>query len=181
MTDDPASRSGDGSGSRPAATRPLHLRWSSLGLVALGGMVGTALREGLALTFAAPPGGFPVAILVINLVGSFALGLLLESLVRRGSDEGRRRTARLLVGTGLIGGFTTYSAFAVDVGLLGSGDGLVMALAYAVSSVVLGTLAAGAGIALAGRLHRRDDRPGDRRVDRRVDRRPPGHGQGGTA
>lgn len=173
MTDDPASHPREGHRSRPSATRPLHLRWSSLGLVALGGMVGTALREGLALTFAAPPGGFPVAILVINLVGSFALGLLLESLVRRGSDEGRRRMARLLVGTGLIGGFTTYSAFAVDVGLLGSGGGLVIAFAYAVSSVVLGTLAAGAGIALAGRMHRR--------VRRRVDRRPPRHGRGGAA
>jgi CrcB protein len=136
-------------------------------------MVGTALREGLALTFAAPPGGFPVAILVINLIGSFALGLLLESLVRRGSDEGRRRAARLLVGTGLIGGFTTYSAFAVDVGLLGSGGGLVIAVAYAASSVALGTLAAGAGIALAGRRHRRPRRP--------VDPRPPQHGRGGAA
>jgi CrcB protein len=162
VTDDPASRPRGGHGSRPPATRPLHLRWSSLGLVGLGGMVGTALREGLALTFAAPPGGFPVAILVINLIGSFALGLLLESLVRRGSDEGRRRTARLLVGTGLIGGFTTYSAFAVDVGLLGAGaeagagaGGLVVGVAYALSSVLLGTLAALAGIAVAGRRHRR--------------------------
>jgi CrcB protein len=158
VTDDMTARPPEGGPPEHGADRPLHLRWSSLGLVALGGTAGTALREVLALTFAAPPGGFPVVILVINVLGSFALGLLLESLVRRGADEGRRRTARLLIGTGLIGGFTTYSAFAVDVGLLGAGagaGGLVVGLAYALSSVALGTLAAGAGIAVAARRHRR--------------------------
>jgi CrcB protein len=162
VTDDTTARPPEDGPPEHGADRPLHLRWSSLGLVALGGTAGTALREALALTFAAPPGGFPVVILVINVVGSFALGLLLESLVRRGADEGRRRAARLLVGTGLIGGFTTYSAFAVDVGLLGAGaeagagaGGLVVGVAYALSSVLLGTLAALAGIAVAARRHRR--------------------------
>nr|BFF15162.1 hypothetical protein GCM10025699_64650 [Microbacterium flavescens] len=103
--------------------------------------------------------GFPLTVFAINLVGSFALGLLLETLVRRGPDEGARRTARLLLGTGLIGGFTTYSAFAVDVAALTDGAPAV-AIGYAVGSVVLGAVAAGAGIVAGARLHGRRSRRG---------------------
>lgn len=155
MTDDTTARASEGGG----RARPVHLRWSSIGLVALGGTVGTAIREGLALTFPAPPGGFPLTVFAINLVGSFALGLLLETLVRRGSDEGARRTARLLLGTGLIGGFTTYSAFAVDVAALTDGAPAV-AIGYAVGSVVLGAVAAGGGIVVGARRHGRRSRRG---------------------
>jgi CrcB protein len=141
--------------------RPLHLRWRSLGLVALGGTLGTGAREALALTFPAAPGTLPVTIAVINVVGSFALGLLLESLLRRGPDAGRLRDLRLLVGTGVLGGFTTYSALAVDTGLLLGGHGggtLGLGLVYALGSVVLGALAAAGGIALGGALARRRGR-----------------------
>ncbi|WP_371740714.1 CrcB family protein, partial [Frigoribacterium sp. CFBP 13712] len=92
----------------------MHLRWRFIGLVALGGTIGTGLREALALSFPAAPGSIPVTILLINVVGAFALGLLLESLMRRGPDAGRRRDLRLFIGTGVLGGFTTYSALAVD-------------------------------------------------------------------
>jgi CrcB protein len=120
--------------------KPLHLRWSSLGLVALGGTGGTAVREALALTFPAPP-------LVL-------LGALLEGLARRGPDEGRRRGIRLLVGTGALGGFTTYSAFATDAASL-SGSALGVAMAYAGLTLVLGAAASIAGIASGAALHRR--------------------------
>jgi CrcB protein len=134
--------------------KPLHLRWSSLGLVALGGTGGTAVREALALTFPAPPGGLPVTILLINVVGAFLLGALLEGLARRGPDEGRRRGIRLLVGTGALGGFTTYSAFATDAASL-SGSALGVAMAYAGLTLVLGAAASVAGIASGAALHRR--------------------------
>jgi CrcB protein len=136
-----------------AVARPLHLRWRSLGLVALGGTVGTGAREALALTFPAAPGTLPVTIAIINVVGSFVLGLLLESLLCRGPDEGRRRDLRLLVGTGVLGGFTTYSALAVDTGLLLDGHAGV-AVVYALGSVVAGALAAAAGIVLGASLAR---------------------------
>ncbi|WP_445444677.1 FluC/FEX family fluoride channel [Clavibacter sp. km3a] len=147
---------------RPAASRPpherpprpVHLRGSSLGLVALGGAVGTGIREALALTWPAPAGGLPVTILVINVVGAFALGVLLEALALRGPDEGRRLAVRLLVGTGVLGGFTTYSSLATDAAAL-TGSALGTALAYAALSLVVGAAASLAGIAAGGALHRR--------------------------
>ena len=134
--------------------RPVHLRWRFIGLVALGGTIGTGIREALALSFPAAPGALPVTILVINVVGAFALGLLLESLVRRGPDSGRRRDLRLLMGTGVLGGFTTYSALAVDTATL-LGSALPVAVAYGAGSVVAGGVAAWAGIAVGAALHRR--------------------------
>jgi CrcB protein len=150
-----------------AAARPVHLRWRSLGLVFVGGSLGTGTREALALTFPAAPGTLPVTIALINVVGSFALGLLLESLLRRGPDRGRRRDLRLLVGTGVLGGFTTYSALTVDTGLLLDGHAGV-ALAYALGSVVAGVLAAAGGVALGAALSRGRDRS-RARPDRRHD------------
>lgn len=133
-----------------APDRPLHLRWSSLGLVAAGGSVGTALREGLVLALPIE-GSFPVVILGINLLGAFLLGALMETLVRRGPDSGRRRIARLLLGTGVLGGFTTYSALATDASLLLAsepGAGIL----YGLVTVVLGAGASWLGIAVAMRV-----------------------------
>ncbi len=120
-------------------------------MVAFGGAIGTGARE--AISLAIPPiGGLPVAILGINVVGAFLLGLLLESLLRRGPDAGRRRDLRLFLGTGVLGGFTTYSALAADSSvLLIEGSDLVGVL-YAVGSVVLGALASWGGIVLARRI-----------------------------
>jgi CrcB protein len=133
---------------------PLHLDVRLVALVALGGAVGTGLREAITLAWPASPTGFPVAVFAINVVGAFALGALLESLSRRGADDGRRRILRLALGTGVLGGFTTYSSFATDVALrLGGSTGV--ALGYTAASILLGCLAAFAGIALASTLHRR--------------------------
>ncbi|MDN5755618.1 MAG: fluoride efflux transporter FluC [Arthrobacter sp.] len=137
--------------------------WRHLGLVVVGGMVGTAAREGLTL---AVPGinGLPTTILMINIIGAFLLGLLLESLLRAGSDEGPRRIMRLMLGTGFCGGFTTYSAFAVDALLLFNGQGPVggpgAGLALIAATVLIGAAATWAGIATAGlRRPRREARP----------------------
>ena len=136
------------------AVRAVHLRWSNIGLVAIGGAVGTATREACALTWPTPAGGFPLTILVINVVGAFALGLLLELLARRGSDGGRRRAVRLLIGTGVLGGFTTYSTFARDVaGLAGTSTGL--AFTDVAATLILGIAASTAGISAGILLHRR--------------------------
>lgn len=130
----------------------MHLAWSSILLVLVGGTAGTAARE--ALSLAIPPvGGVPVAIFLINIVGALFLGSLLEALSRRGPDAGRRRSLRLLLGTGFAGGFTTYSALAVDTGvLLTSGDAFVGVL-YALATVAVGALATVTGIALAAARH----------------------------
>jgi CrcB protein len=151
----------------PALVRP-----STLAIVFVGGALGTAGREALALLIP-PTGGVPWAVLTANLVGAFALGLLLEGLVRRGADHGRRRVLRLLLGTGFLGGFTTYSALATDTAaLFGAGGGGVggagLGAAYAFGTVLVGTLATVAGIVLASALHRPPHRP-----PHRLPHRPP--------
>lgn len=135
--------------------RPVHSKWGSVGLVALGGALGTAAREGVGLAMpAACAIGALIPVLVVNVTGAFALGLLLEALLRRGSDHGRPRSLRLLVGTGFLGGYTTYSSLAVDAGRLIDAGQPVLGLLYATLSVVAGAAAAFAGVAAAGALHR---------------------------
>jgi CrcB protein len=133
----------------PTPERAVQLRPSLLGAVLVGGAVGTAAREGLVL--ALPGLGSLVPILLINVVGAFVLGVLLESLVRRGPDEGRRRLARLGLGTGFCGGFTTYSTLAVGTAELLRSGTTGLALGYAIGSVVLGALAAWVGVVVGSR------------------------------
>ena len=134
--------------------RPAHLQWKHLGLVAVGGVLGTALRELVSLVIPAVD-GVPVAIFAINILGAFALGVLLEALVRSGPDEGRLRLLRLFIGTGVLGGFTTYSALATDTSLLVASDRVAAALTYSLATIIVGALATWAGVAMAATLHRR--------------------------
>ena len=134
--------------------RPLHLRGTAIVLVVAGGAVGTLLRYLLSL--AIPDwNGMPLGIFIINVTGAFVLGWLLEALARGGPDEGGRRTARLLVGTGVLGGYTTYSTFAVDT------DGLLLAsqvdlsALYGLATVLVGAAASVAGIAVGAAVARR--------------------------
>lgn len=133
---------------------PVHLHWRSVLLVFVGGAVGTTVRY--LLSVAIPPLlGVPVITLGINVLGAFVLGWLLQALALRGPDEGRRRDLRLLCGTGVLGGFTTYSSFAVDTDGLFAADNLAGGIVYAVATIVVGALASVAGIALASALGRR--------------------------
>lgn len=131
---------------------PLHLTPSALALVAAGGTAGTGARYAVSKIIPSVD-GWPLAILTVNLVGAFVLGLTLEALARRGADQGRRRRLRLLLGTGFCGAFTTYSALAVDVDLL-LGDGrATAAVVYALVTVIVGFLASTLGIWVAARTH----------------------------
>ncbi|MTB72166.1 CrcB family protein [Arsenicicoccus sp. MKL-02] len=131
----------------------MHLQGRYVALVAAGGGAGAATRE--ALVLAVPAEGFDTVVLMINLVGAFALGLLLERLLLAGPDRGRRRAARLLLGTGVLGGFTTYSTLALDtVHLLQRGE-VGMAIAYGLTTVLLGAVASVAGIRCGAALGRR--------------------------
>lgn len=134
------------------AARPAHLSWSAIGLVAAGGMVGSGLRY--VISGVVPHwGGVPVATFGINGVGAFALGWLLELLAGRGGDAGWSRRIRLAVGTGVLGGFTTYSALATETVVTGLRHPW-LGLAYGLGTVVVGAVASVAGIGM-GRRRRR--------------------------
>jgi CrcB protein len=122
-------------------------------LVAAGGVPGALARYGLGLAIPSP-GQWPLPTLVINLSGAFALGWLLESLARKGPDEGRRRLIRLAAGTGFLGAFTTYSTFSVETVQLFSAGRAADAFGYLAASVLGGTLATFSGIVLGQRLHK---------------------------
>ncbi len=117
-------------------------------LVAAGATAGTLLRASIELVFPHAPGEWPWATFVINVVGSFALGALIEALALSGPDTGRRRMLRLGVGTGMIGGFTTYSTFVVEIDQLATAGAVSMSVVYALVSVVLGVVAAAIGAAV---------------------------------
>ncbi|WP_236122136.1 FluC/FEX family fluoride channel [Cellulomonas palmilytica] len=125
-----------------------------IGLVLVGGALGTSARFALEHALARPA-GWPWVTFAINVVGSCALGLLLGGLAGRGADEGPRRAVRLGCGTGVLGGFTTYSTFVLEVQRLGDDGERLLAVAYPLASVVVGVLAAVLGLVLADRLHRR--------------------------
>jgi CrcB protein len=139
---DPDLEADEGSDGTPLA---VHLTPTFIALVALGGAAGSLTRHGVERLLGTSD-GLPVGTLTVNLVGAFLLGALLEWLATRGSDAGRRRAARLLVGTGFLGGFTTYSALAAEAdGLLRDGR-VTLALVYVLTTVVVGLLASLAGV-----------------------------------
>lgn len=134
--------------------RPTHLRPGLIGLVLAGGAVGAPVRYLIGLHRATPGGGLPWSTGAINVTGAFLLGALLEALTRAGRDTGARRALRLLLGTGVLGAFTTYSTFAVEVDLLVRARASRVAAAYALGSLAAGLLAALAGILVAAGAHR---------------------------
>jgi CrcB protein len=136
-----------------AAPRPAHLRPSLVALVALGGAGGSAARHGVQVALGSVD-RLPVGTLAANVVGAFTLGLLLELLTRPGADHGRRRDLRLLLGTGFLGGFTTYSAFALETERLVATGEPALALSYALATVAGGFAASVLGVA-TGRTWRR--------------------------
>jgi CrcB protein len=121
-------------------------------LVALGGATGTLSRYGIAEALDADR-QFPLATFLVNVTGSFALGALLTTLLVR-EHSAPAHPLRLLLGTGFLGGYTTYSAYAVETDTLLRGDHVALGVGYAVGSVIAGLVAAFAGIASARAIAR---------------------------
>jgi len=134
---------------------PPHFTPTFLTLVFLGGCFGAAARYWVSLQLPTPESGLPVATLFVNLLGAFLLGLLLEGLVRLGSDDGIRRTARLSLGTGFMGAFTTYSTFVVEAYLLLHHGQSAVALMYMTLTVVGGVVVSSLGIQVAAIHHKK--------------------------
>ena len=125
---------------RPSPPSPRGARWRPLLLVAVGGGFGTAGREGLSLAIPTID-EVPIAIPIVNVIGAFLLGLLYEAVTRPSIDDRQRVALKLLLGAGFCGGFTTYSSLATDTAVLNADGRGGLALAYAVSTLVVGALA----------------------------------------
>ncbi|WP_328347540.1 fluoride efflux transporter FluC [Micromonospora sp. NBC_00421] len=130
-----------------------------LGAIAAGGMLGALARAGVQTALPYAPTGFPWSTFAVNVTGCLLIGALMAVL-------GRRRVGPLVrpfVGVGVLGGFTTFSAYVVDVHRALASGAAGTALCYLAATLVGGLLAVVAGDALASRLL-------DRRTGREVPR-----------
>ena len=117
--------------------------------VAIGGALGSVARYGASRLWPMAPGGFPVPTFTVNLLGSFAIGLLYIWISSREGTGGD--ALRLFWMTGVLGGFTTYSAFALESTLLGfSTMGALYIAATVVGCLAAAWLGRAIGLALLG-------------------------------
>lgn len=130
--------------------RAPHLSWGPIGLVALGGALGAAGREGLSLAIPNIE-HVPIAIPVVNIIGAFLLGYLYEAVTRIGATPAKN--LKLLLGTGFCGGFTTYSSLATDTAVLFRDDHAWTAIGYALGTVIVGAIATWVGIVIASAVN----------------------------
>jgi CrcB protein len=120
-------------------------RLVDLVLVGLGGSIGSLARYAVGVALAATLGpGFPYGTLVVNLTGSFAAGVLLGV----GDTRGLATSTRLVLLTGFLGGYTTFSAFGAETVRLAEQQGALAAVANVAANVGIGLAAAVVGIAL---------------------------------
>ena len=118
--------------------------------IGLGGALGAMLRHFLNIGIARMAGSeFPWHTMIINITGSFVMGLLISLMALRwnvGND------LRAFLTTGILGGFTTFSAFSLDFAVLVERKAYTLAGAYALGSVVISLIAIFVGMALARAL-----------------------------
>lgn len=113
--------------------------------VALGGALGASARYLTGTTVTRALGhGFPFGTMIVNVVGSFLMGVLVVLLAKKGGQG-----AAPFLMTGILGGFTTFSAFSLDAMTLFERGQVVAAAGYVLGSVVISIAALFAGLALA--------------------------------
>ncbi|WP_079277708.1 fluoride efflux transporter CrcB [Streptomyces sp. CB03234] len=128
--------------------RPWRAQAPVVAVVALGGAMGASARYGASLMWPTAEGGFPWTTLCVNAAGCALIGVLMVLI----SDvRPAHRLVRPFLGTGVLGGFTTFSTYAVDVQQLVEGGRARVALVY----LVLTPVAALAAVGTAAWLTRR--------------------------
>jgi CrcB protein len=142
---------GPSSPSPARSGRPAGLRGqgSVLAVVALGGAAGACARYGAGLLWPTAPGAFPWTTLVINTLGCAVIGVFMVVITEVLSPH---RLVRPFFGTGVLGGFTTFSTYSVDIQRLVDGGRTALALAYLASTALAALLSVWAGAALTRRL-----------------------------
>lgn len=116
-------------------------------IVFLGAGIGGALRHGVNVGASRLFGlGFPTGTLMVNIIGSFVMGLLAGYFLAR---PGISQQVRLFLTTGILGGFTTFSAFSLDSALLIERHAYGLAAGYVAGSVIASISALFIGLAMA--------------------------------
>jgi CrcB protein len=122
-----------------------HLTFKTTGLVMVGGALGAALRfQATQMAIRLGHTGYPVATLAVNIAGGLLMGVLAALVLRGHVGE----PWRLFLGVGLLGGFTTFSAFSLELFQMIERGALLTALGYVLASVLLSLAAVAAGFAL---------------------------------
>jgi CrcB protein len=125
--------------------RTLRSRWDVLLVIAAGGAVGSLARWGLGEALSGG-GHFPWATFIENITGSFALGVLMVFVIDVWPPS---RYVRPFVGVGVLGGFTTFSTYALDTRALVVADRAPLAAVYLFGTLAAGLAAVWLGIAVA--------------------------------
>lgn len=142
-------RSGRSLDEARGARDALPVMWK-LVLIATGGGVGTALRYAIGVGATRWLGAsFPWGTLAVNVIGSLALGVVMEAA---GEREIAGVQARLVLGTGVLGGFTTYSSFNLETIRLAEQGAWGRAALYLGATLLVCLLAGVGGVALARSL-----------------------------
>ncbi|MFI7702472.1 fluoride efflux transporter CrcB [Nonomuraea sp. NPDC049480] len=131
----------------PAQRTELH--WPVLAAIAAGGALGALARHAVQVALPAPPGGFPWATFWINVSGCLLIGVLMVLITE---VRQAHRLARPFLGVGVLGGYTTFSAYAVDFVRLVQDRAPVTGLAYLAGTMAAALAAVAAGMWLTRRI-----------------------------
>lgn len=119
---------------------------NSILYVMTGGAMGAAMRYGLSRALPVSAGGWPWPTFIVNIFGGFLMGVLATWLLRSGNSA---EPLRLFVGVGILGGFTTFSAFSLEMAAMVQRGHMGAAAGYAGASVLLALGATFAGMTAA--------------------------------
>ena len=134
---------------RRRGAAPWQGQWPVIGVVAVGGAIGATARYGAALLWPTAGGTFPWTTLTVNAVGCALMGVLMVVITEVRSAH---RLVRPFLGTGILGGFTTFSTYAVDIQRLVEARRPAVALAYLSGTLLLALAAVWAAVAGARAL-----------------------------
>ena len=119
--------------------------WPVLGAIAAGGGTGALARYGLGVAFPRPPTGFPWATFAVNVTGCLLIGALKVLITDVWPAQ---RLLRPFLGTGLLGGYTTFSTYVVDIQHLLAAGAPRTALAYLAGTLLAALAAVQVGVSL---------------------------------
>lgn len=132
--------------SAPGLWETLRERWDVVGVVAVGGALGSLARWLLAEAFPHSPSQFPLSTFLANVAGSFLLGVVMVLVLEVWPPT---RYVRPFWGVGVMGGFTTFSTFVFDAHALAGSGAAVTAVAYPLATVLVVLVATALGVVSA--------------------------------